>query len=147
MENTDGEKSLHQWTKGIIAKVAELHASRFAASSTQHLIDANTANIKRPNSIYQEAALVAYMLWTRKTAMRLVTLNDMGSPTFDVFNSQYSRSCISSMIRSPVMVQISGLQTSLHMTPHSSQNLLRYYQHSLCHPNESCLAKQCSCRK
>ena len=89
VSNTDGEKSLHQWTKGMIAKVAELHASRFAASSARHLIDANTANIKRLNSIYQETALDAYMLWTRRTAMKLVTLSDMGSPTFDVDDSRF----------------------------------------------------------
>jgi protein-tyrosine-phosphatase len=86
--NTDGEKGLHQWTEGMIAKVAELHASRFAASSARYLIDTNTANIKKLNSIYQEAASVSYMLWTRKTAMRLVTLSDMGSPNFDVDDSR-----------------------------------------------------------
>ncbi|KFY46822.1 hypothetical protein V495_02243 [Pseudogymnoascus sp. VKM F-4514 (FW-929)] len=85
---TDGEKGLHQWTKGMITKVARLHASRFAASSARHLIDTNTANIQRLNSIYQEAASIAYMLWTRKTAMRLSTLNDLGSPTFDVDDSR-----------------------------------------------------------
>ncbi|KFY69893.1 hypothetical protein V499_09645 [Pseudogymnoascus sp. VKM F-103] len=87
--NTDGEKGLHQWTEGMIAKVAGLHASRFAASSARHLINTNTANIQRLNSIYQEAASVAYMLWTRKTAMRLLTLSDMGSPTFDVDDSRF----------------------------------------------------------
>jgi hypothetical protein len=71
----------------MIAKVAELHASRFATSSARYLIDTNTANIKKLNSIYQEAASVSYMLWTRKTAMTLVTLSDMGSPTFDVDDS------------------------------------------------------------
>jgi hypothetical protein len=82
--NTDGEQSLHQWTEGMIAEVAELHASRFAASSARYLIDANTASIEKLNSIYQEAALVSYMLWTRKTAMRLETLSTMGSPVFEV---------------------------------------------------------------
>ncbi|RDL35848.1 Uncharacterized protein BP5553_06460 [Venustampulla echinocandica] len=86
--NTDGEKGLHERTKGMIAKVAELHASRFAASSARYLIDTNKANAKKLSSIYQEAASVSYMLWTRKTAMRLVTLSDMGSPTFNVDNSR-----------------------------------------------------------
>jgi hypothetical protein len=85
--HTDGEKGLHQWTEEMTAKVAELHASHFAASSARHLIDTKTANIKKLNAIYQEAASVAYMLWTRKTAMKLVTLSDMESPTFDVDNS------------------------------------------------------------
>jgi hypothetical protein len=87
--NTDGEKGLHQWTKGMIAQVAELHASRFAASSVRYLIDINTANIKKLNSIYQEAASLSYILWTRKTAMRLITLSDLGSPTFDVDDSRF----------------------------------------------------------
>jgi len=72
----------------VIAKVAELHASRFAASSARHLMDANTANIKKLNSIYQEAASVSYMLWTRKVAMSLVTLSDMQSSTFDAEDSR-----------------------------------------------------------
>ncbi|KAH8650614.1 hypothetical protein BGZ60DRAFT_421435 [Tricladium varicosporioides] len=86
--NTDGEKGLHQWTEGMIAKAAELHASRFAASSARYLVDTNTANTKKLNSIYQEAASVSYMLWTRKIAMRLISLSDMGSPTFDVDDSR-----------------------------------------------------------
>jgi hypothetical protein len=68
----------------MIAKVAGLHASRFATGSARYLIDTNTANIKKLSSIYKEAASVSYMLWTRKTAMRLVTLSDMKNPTFDI---------------------------------------------------------------
>ena len=86
--NTDGEIGLHEWTDGMIDKVAKLHASRFTAGPARYLIDTNTANIKKLNSIYREAALVSYMLWTRKTAMKLVTLINMESPTFDVDDSK-----------------------------------------------------------
>jgi hypothetical protein len=68
----------------MIADVAGLHVSRFAASSARHLINAKTASIEKLNSIYQEAASVSYMLWTRKIAMRLETLSTMGSPVFEV---------------------------------------------------------------
>lgn len=87
--NTDGEKNLHQWTNGMITKVAELHASRFIASSARHLLDATTANIEKLHSIYRETAPVAYMLWTRKIGMRLSTLSDLGTPTFDVEDSRF----------------------------------------------------------
>jgi hypothetical protein len=87
--NTEGEKVLHQYTKQMITRVAGLRASRFVASSAGYLMDTNTADIQKLNTIYKEAALVAYMLWTRKIGMRLWTLSDMGTPTFDVEDSRF----------------------------------------------------------
>ena len=64
--------------------MVELYTSCFTASSAQYLIDTNTANIKKLNIIYREAVSFVYILWTGKTVMRLVTLSDIGSLTFDI---------------------------------------------------------------
>lgn len=70
-------------TEGIIAAAAEMRASSFASSPARHLIDTNIVNVQKLRTIYKDAASMAYMLWTRKTAMKVFTLADMGRLTFD----------------------------------------------------------------
>ncbi|KAH7411294.1 hypothetical protein BKA64DRAFT_638933 [Cadophora sp. MPI-SDFR-AT-0126] len=85
---SDGEKALHTWTKSKISAIASHRVSQFLASPARHLLviptDAKTNHISKLSSIYQEAALTSYNLWTRRTAMRCTTLRDMGSPAFVV---------------------------------------------------------------
>ncbi|PVH80367.1 hypothetical protein DL98DRAFT_418771 [Cadophora sp. DSE1049] len=85
---SDGEKTLHTWTKSKISTIASHRASRFLASPARHLLvistDAKTNHIAKLNSIYQEAATTSCGLWMRRTAMRCTTLRDMESPVFDV---------------------------------------------------------------
>lgn len=87
-DSREGEKALRSWTEGLIAKVINRHASDFLASPARCLIDnkaiANTT--KKLKTIYQEAANISYMLWTRRTTMKCVTLQEMGRPIFDVEN-------------------------------------------------------------
>jgi hypothetical protein len=88
-DSREGEKALRSWTEGPIAKVSNRHTSDFLASPAQRLIDnkaiANTAKKLKP--IYQEAASISYMLWTRRTTMKCVTLQEMDRPIFDVENA------------------------------------------------------------
>jgi hypothetical protein len=87
--NTDGERVLYQTTNEAIAKLAEQHASRFVNSAVRNLINFGNPNLKKLKSIYQEAVLIAYMLWTRRTTMEVLTLSDMEHPpTFDVSDTQ-----------------------------------------------------------
>ncbi len=84
-DSKDGEKSLRSWTEGMIAKVSKRQASEFIAGSARHLIskDVKTGYAEKLKAIYQEAATLSYMLWTRRTAMRCFTLHEMDHPTFD----------------------------------------------------------------
>lgn len=69
----------------MIASAADGHASSFRASPARHLIaEINTTQYKRLNSIYLEAATISYNLWTRRTTMKVFTLQELGQPTFNV---------------------------------------------------------------
>jgi hypothetical protein len=82
---------LHSLTEGVIARISEQQASHFAASPARHLLYTNVKqdHIKRPHSIYQDAATISYRLWTRKTVMRCYTLHSMKSRTFDTENPNF----------------------------------------------------------
>lgn len=86
----DGERKLRGWTEGMIRQASLQQAHAFATGSARHLInfDTETDHTKKLNSIYQEAGMIAYLLWTRKTTMRCTTLKDMVNPVFDIDNPQ-----------------------------------------------------------
>jgi hypothetical protein len=85
-DSNEGEMSLRSWTEGRIARVSGRQASDFLTSPARYLIsnDAKPGYDNKLRTIYQEAATLSYMLWTRRTTMRCVTLREMGHPTFDI---------------------------------------------------------------
>lgn len=84
-DTSHAEKEMRSTTEGLIAQIADRQASNFLTSPARHLIDNGTKIdfTNKLNKIYKEAAKVSYMLWTRRTNMRCITLQDLNNPAFD----------------------------------------------------------------
>jgi hypothetical protein len=84
-DSSDSEKQLRQMTEESILQAAHQHASAFLASSAQFLMDSNTKNdlTNKLKKIYSDAARLSYMLWTRRTAMRCLTLHEIRDLSFN----------------------------------------------------------------
>jgi hypothetical protein len=82
---SDGEQDTRNKTEFLIADAAHQQAMNFLAGPARHLIDtkAKTDFTAKLNKIFNEAASMAYMLWTRRTDMRVYSLHDMGETLFD----------------------------------------------------------------
>jgi hypothetical protein len=80
---TNGEKQLRHITEGIITKVAQEHAEAFLNGPARYLMEITDKAAKKLRKIYNDAAIQSYMLWTRRTEMRVYTLRDMPQPCFD----------------------------------------------------------------
>ena len=85
-DSENDEKNLHDWTEAKIAQVAERQASLFLAGPAHYLIDTDSKNdfSTKLYAIYQDAATISYLLWTRRTTMELITLKEFGHLTFDI---------------------------------------------------------------
>jgi hypothetical protein len=77
--STDAEINLHSLTDSQIVKVSEWHAERFIDGPAHHLIQSDSEGqfIQRVKAIYRTAAGLSYQLWTRRTAIKCITLRDM----------------------------------------------------------------------
>jgi hypothetical protein len=86
---TEGERRLRTKTEEIIAAVSQTQASNFMDGSARHLLDPNKNNEgskKRLEGIYHEAATLSYRLWTQRTDLECLTLQDLKRYTFDADN-------------------------------------------------------------
>lgn len=76
---------MRSMTEQAITQVADQRASDFLISPARHLmksqIDSGFTN--KLKTIYTNAAETAYKLWTRRTAMRYLSLHEIGSLHFD----------------------------------------------------------------
>ncbi|PMD45821.1 hypothetical protein L207DRAFT_419762 [Hyaloscypha variabilis F] len=75
---TTQEKDLHRWTSELISNVAKLQAAHFLEGPARHLIG-DTAKAKsssKLDGIYQTAANISYMLWTRRATVKCYTLTN-----------------------------------------------------------------------
>ena len=82
---TSQEKDLHRWTSELISNVANLQAAHFLEGPARHLIH-DGAKINpgsKLQSIYQMAANISYMMWTRRATLKCCTLRHLHQPTFD----------------------------------------------------------------
>lgn len=79
------EVGLHRQTEQMILDAANQQASKFLEGAALHLINEEARADARDKlkAIYQEAAIMSYKLWTRRTSLRCTTLNDLHHPTFD----------------------------------------------------------------
>jgi hypothetical protein len=82
---TSQEKELHRWTSELISNVANLQAAHFLEGPARHLIHdgAKTNPGSKLQSIYQMAANISYMMWTRRATLKCCTLRHLHQPTFD----------------------------------------------------------------
>jgi hypothetical protein len=81
---TSQEKELHRWTSELISNVANLQAAHFMEGPARHLIGdgAKTNPGSKLQSIYQMAANISYMMWTRRATLKCCTLRHLHEPTF-----------------------------------------------------------------
>ena len=79
------EKQMRNKTEALIARIADQQALIFLASPARYLIssDSRPDFVSKLKSIYSKAATMSYMLWTRRTYMRCLTLHDLAPLTFD----------------------------------------------------------------
>ncbi|KAK6604892.1 hypothetical protein H4I96_05474 [Botrytis cinerea] len=80
-ETSEGGKSLRRMTQAQIDVVADRQALNFLEGAAQYLISNEDRKIiaDKLGVIYREAANTSYMLWTRRTALRIFTLKTIGS--------------------------------------------------------------------
>lgn len=83
--SSDAEKQLRSTTEELISKLAARQSSAFLTSPACYLIDQKTKNDfkNKLHKIYNEAARLSYMLWTRRTEMRCFTLHELKNLSFD----------------------------------------------------------------
>jgi hypothetical protein len=69
----------------LISKVANLQAAHFLEGPARHLIrdDTKANSGSKLQSIYQTAANISYMMWTRRATMRCYTLKHLGRLAFN----------------------------------------------------------------
>ena len=84
-DTTSQEKGLHRWTSELISKVANLQAAHFLEGPARHLIrdEAKANSGSKLQSIYQTAANISYMMWTRRATMKCYTLKHLGPLAFN----------------------------------------------------------------
>ncbi|TVY82087.1 hypothetical protein LSUE1_G004631 [Lachnellula suecica] len=84
-DTSEGEKFMRRNTEALISRAAEQQSSVFLAGPARHFINSETQIdfASKLHSIFQEAATNTYMLWTRRTHMRCVTLGDLRDRRFD----------------------------------------------------------------
>ncbi|THV47570.1 hypothetical protein BGAL_0302g00130 [Botrytis galanthina] len=82
-ETSEHGQDLHRMTETQIAEVANRQASDFLEGAAQYLIGNEGREIiaDKLRVIYREAASVSYMLWTRRTTLKILTLKDI-NPEF-----------------------------------------------------------------
>lgn len=81
---TSQEKELHRWTSELISNIANLQAAHFLEGPARHLIrdGAETNSGSKLQSIYQMAANISYMMWTRRATLKCYTLRHLHQQTF-----------------------------------------------------------------
>lgn len=79
------EKQMRNKTEALIARIADQHALRFLDSPARLLITSGSSTEFESKllSIFRKAAALSYMLWTQRTEMRCLTLQDLAPLTFD----------------------------------------------------------------
>ncbi len=84
-DTSASEKQLRHTTEDSIAYAAEREASEFLASPASFLVEekARVDLTNKLKKIYSEAAMISYMLWTRRTEMRCLTLREIKQLSFD----------------------------------------------------------------
>ncbi|ESZ92368.1 hypothetical protein SBOR_7252 [Sclerotinia borealis F-4128] len=84
-ETSDDAKRLHDSTQHMIVVAADRVASDFLEGAARYLIsnEARESCGDRLKAICREAATISYMLWTRKTTLKITTLHNMGHRPFD----------------------------------------------------------------
>ncbi|KAI9643142.1 hypothetical protein NHQ30_008877 [Ciborinia camelliae] len=85
-ESSEDEKWLHNTTENMIAGVANQQALNFLEGPARYLMgnEAGAECIDTLKAIYQEAATMSYMLWTRRTTLVCCTLKGQGGrPVFN----------------------------------------------------------------
>ncbi|TGO11633.1 hypothetical protein BTUL_0105g00230 [Botrytis tulipae] len=78
-ETSEHGQDLHRMTETQIAEVANRQASDFLEGAAQYLIgnEGRETIADKLRAIYREAASVSYMLWTRRTTLKILTLKDI----------------------------------------------------------------------
>jgi len=78
---------LHTNTDGHILRVAKLQSAKFIAGPARVFINPEMKDASRTlDIIFQEAAVLSYQLWTRRTAIKCTTLKDSAGLTFNINN-------------------------------------------------------------
>lgn len=84
LENNSSEptRNLRHKTEHSIAEAANWRSERFLASPAHHLLGGNH-NVDKLKNIFNDAAQIAFKLWTRRIAMECVTIHDFDVIEFD----------------------------------------------------------------
>ncbi|KAM0141125.1 hypothetical protein ACHAO1_001901 [Botrytis cinerea] len=87
-ETSEGGKNLHRMTETQIDMAANRQALNFLGGAAQYLISNEGREIIADNLrvIYREAASISYMLWTRRTALKIYVLENMINMRFSSDN-------------------------------------------------------------
>ena len=84
-DTSDDERKLHDRMNEVLSRVAQEQAEAFLTGPASLLVENSTEStiVHQLQTVYDEAAQQSYMLWTRRTEMRCLTLRDMQLPGFD----------------------------------------------------------------